>query len=180
MLLLVCEIAAILAHEYPSSLSSDILSTLFKDSSSVNRLQPTVAWGVGFALLTLGSALRKVCYMTLGRMFTFQLAVVKEHKLITSGPYAVVRHPAYTGFFMATTGLLMVQLVPGTYLAESGIFDRRWTKVVAGAWVIWVLLLQLSVVKRIAKEDEVLRKEFGKEWDEWARRTPYRLVPYVY
>ena len=32
---------------------------------------------------------------------------------------------------------------------------------------------------RAEVEDQVLRKEFGKEWEEWARKVPYKFIPYL-
>ena len=37
----------------------------------------------------------------------------REHKLVTSGPYSVIRHSAYTGFALAVVGMLMSQMLPG-------------------------------------------------------------------
>ena len=36
------------------------------------------------------------------------------------------------------------------------------------------------VMTRPQKEDELLRKEFGKKWDQWAEVVRYRLIPGVY
>lgn len=41
-------------------------------------------------------------------------------------------------------------------------------------------LLILKIVSRSRVEDEVWRNEFGNEWKEWAKKVPYRIVPYVY
>lgn len=41
-------------------------------------------------------------------------------------------------------------------------------------------VVECILVWRTGKEDEVLRSEFGKTWEDWARRTRYRLLPYVY
>jgi len=35
-------------------------------------------------------------------------------------------------------------------------------------------------VGRMGREDKELRGAFGQEWDAWARRVPYRLVPGLY
>jgi protein-S-isoprenylcysteine O-methyltransferase Ste14 len=37
-----------------------------------------------------------------------------------------------------------------------------------------------SLLNRMPKEDEVMHKEFGKQWEKWAKDVPYKLVPYVY
>lgn len=47
-----------------------------------------------------------------------------------------------------------------------------------------MLLMWLSlgyvVTLRMEREDIVLSKEFGKEWNMWARRTPYKIIPSIY
>ena len=123
---------------------------------------------------------RKRCYDALGRSFTFQLVVRKGHKLITTGPYAIVRHPAYSGYCFAAAGLVLVQLFPGSYVSESGLLDRVWGMAMVMTWVVYILVCVGTAVSRPAAEDSVLREEFGREWETWARRTPYKLVPYMY
>jgi len=41
-------------------------------------------------------------------MFTFEMSIRKEHILVTSGPYGVVRHPGYTGALLAIGGMLLL------------------------------------------------------------------------
>ncbi|GAW00659.1 ICMT-domain-containing protein [Lentinula edodes] len=51
------------------------------------------------------------CYRTLGQLFVFELRIQKDHRLITEGPYAYVRHPSYTGLILtiiALVGLWMI------------------------------------------------------------------------
>ena len=38
----------------------------------------------------------------------------------------------------------------------------------------------LITLRRTSIEDEVLRKEIGKQWEECAKRTPYKLLPFVF
>ncbi|PIL28762.1 hypothetical protein GSI_08806 [Ganoderma sinense ZZ0214-1] len=175
-----CEVIAILAREYPSPLSQRILSALFTSPSNVDRLATSPIFVLGFLLLVIGGIFRKTCYDTLGKYFTFQLAVLKEHKLITSGLYSYVRHPSYTAFVTAEVGLIMVQLFPGSYIYESGMMETWWTAVLVVLWGGWVVNAGHIAVCRVPKEDAVLRAEFGVQWDEWANRTPYKLVPYIY
>ena len=52
--------------------------------------------------------------------------------------------------------------------------------VLTSVWVAWILLILLTTFRRPNQEDAVLRKQFEKEWDEWAKKTPYKLIPYVY
>jgi len=38
----------------------------------------------------------------------------------------------------------------------------------------------LTSIKRTVVEDGMLKKQFGNEWDEWAERVKYRVVPGVF
>jgi len=70
----------------------------------------TVELSGGFALGTLlafsGGLLRWLCYRALGRHFTFQLTIKKNHTLVKEGPYSVVRHPGYTAFLLTFLGMV--------------------------------------------------------------------------
>ena len=180
-ILLASELAVIGAHEFPSvPFSATVLTTLVKDPSVVPRFTMSPSFAVATVLLVAGAAIRKHCYDTLGRLFTFQLTMQKEHKLVTYGPYSVVRHPAYTGFALAIAGMLMSQMLPGTYPVESGFMNPLPVKVFMWVWTAWYTIMILITLRRTSVEDEVLRKEFGKQWEEWAERTPYKLLPFVF
>ena len=49
----------------------------------------------------------------MGSHFTFELTLQKDHKLVTSGPYRIVRHPSYIGIYAFYLGSDLVYLVPG-------------------------------------------------------------------
>lgn len=177
----VIEAIAVVAREFPSPLSTRILSILLSDPATADRLVIERTFVAGFLLIIFGGIIRKICYDTLGKFFTYQLAVFKDHKLVTTGPYGVVRHPAYTGFLLASTGLLLVMFTPGSYLWESGILGTWWKAALWGLWAfVSVIMVQVSAVKRVPREDMVLRQQFGTEWEAWAQRTRYKLVPYLY
>jgi len=38
------------------------------------------------------------------------MSIRNNHKLVTSGPYAIVRHPGYTGVMLVVIGMLLVHL----------------------------------------------------------------------
>jgi len=85
--------------------------------------------------------------------------VEKEQKVVTTGPYSVIRHPMYLG------SLLL-------YLA---------TPVALGSYVA-VPLFSLFVpvmILRILNEEEVLRRDLSG-YTEYCNKTKYRLVPFIW
>ena len=137
-------------------------------------------WLAGCALMVCGASLRLWCYRTLGRFFTWELTVMKNHALITSGPYAIVRHPAYIGNLLLSVGALMLHFGPGSWYRECIGWDTVWSMMFTGFWGVEILGISFMLLLRMNTEDEVLRREFGQTWDAYAKRTPYKLIPFVY
>jgi len=80
------------------------------------------------------------------------LMKVPQGELITSGPYALVKHPLYTG-----VSLLV--------LPWLGLLLNTWLGVILGA------LLYIGSRRYAPDEEKVLAKEFGKRWDDYARHV---------
>ena len=178
------EIAVIIASVDPSSpLSTWIFSTLVVNNSptTASKIRFTPLFLVGWLLVLSGSLIRLACYRALGKLFTFELSIRKNHKLITSGPYAIVRHPAYTGLFMIMLGYSLWQLGGGSWLREcSGLsLDGTLGRGLLFTSVTTDLFVVLALVSRTYREDAMLREEFS-DWDRWAERVPCKLIPYVY
>ena len=45
---------------------------------------------------------------------------------------------------------------------------------------IFYVLAFIFVLARMSKEDIALRNQFGKKWDDWAKRVPYSIFPGIY
>lgn len=167
------------AHYFPRTVDKGPSNTL--GSGSGRAIGLTASYMVGWLLLAAGACIRATCYHHLGRFFTFELALRDNHQLVTTGPYAIVRHPAYTGSILALVGMALMQLGPGSWLADVA---RLWSTPVGimlgTAWLGILSIIPVGVIARTAAEDQVLHKEFGQQWDAWARTTQYRLVPGVY
>lgn len=170
---------AIIVYQYPSVQANELLSFLFSHPPAARNLALSPIFFSGFVLLVCGAAIRAACYNTLGKYFTFELALLKDHQLVTTGPYAIVRHPSYTGFIIAAFGVLTVSFLPGSYAYESGMLNT-WKVVPITIWVSFVFYFLGVLIRRIPQEDRALREEFGSQWDLWAQKTPYKLVPYLY
>jgi protein-S-isoprenylcysteine O-methyltransferase Ste14 len=95
---------------------------------------------------------------TLGKQWTVRARLIKEHELITSGPYSLVRNPIYLG---------MLGLMVGTGLVLS-----TW-------WSLLAAMVLLLVGNHIRAEEKLLREAFGSQIDDYARRVP-AFLPWVY
>lgn len=130
---------------------------------------------LGFACLAAGGIVRQQCFRALAKQFTYELTLKKDHKLITEGPYSVVRHPSYTALNTVIIGLLIHHLGEGSWwTARHG----GWLGV--GYVATMSVLYIIPFVYRCRVEDEVLREHFGDQWAQWAKKTPYRLIPFVW
>src|SRR5437773_11448726 len=58
----------------------------------------------GLVLFVAGLILRWWAIITLGRFFTVDVAIEKDHELVERGPFRWVRHPSYTGVMVAFGG----------------------------------------------------------------------------
>jgi protein-S-isoprenylcysteine O-methyltransferase Ste14 len=126
-------------------------------------LQP---WPAGFwpfwlgAVVMVAGALFSVWAREyLGRNWSSSVTIKQDHELITTGPYAVVRHPIYTGIL---TGLL------GTAIAFSQMRG-----------FIAVALIFLSYWLKLSMEEKWMRSQFGEAYTSYANKTA-ALVPYLF
>ncbi|KAI0328965.1 ICMT-domain-containing protein [Cubamyces sp. BRFM 1775] len=173
------EITVLVAQHLPnSSIADSVVSFLLQTPDA--SLQLTTLSCAACMLGILGGLLRIWCYRTLGEFFTWEASVQREHKLITDGPYAIVRHPSYTGAAMMNAGNFLLLLSEGSYVAEAGWLRNSWGRAVVFGVIGYMSYITYSLIRRAVKEDAMLEKEFGLRWQQWAKRTPYRIVPHVY
>lgn len=152
-----------------------------EDRGSLRLLWLSVALGVGLAvttqwvpsarlpgsphalrvlalvLLSVGLALRWAAILTLGRLFTVDVAIHADHAVVQSGFYRFVRHPSYTGLLVAFLGL--------------GIFFGSWLSVLA-----LLVPIGAAVVNRVATEERALLAALGPSYASYRARTK-RFVP---
>jgi protein-S-isoprenylcysteine O-methyltransferase Ste14 len=87
----------------------------------------------------------------LGKEWSPHLQMRQEHHMVTSGPYAVIRHPIYTAYLVFMSGIALT--------------TANW---------FFVGLLGVSIVvfaRRIPKEELMLIEVFGAQYAEYIRRT---------
>jgi protein-S-isoprenylcysteine O-methyltransferase Ste14 len=121
------------------------------------HLDPTAGWSV-FAATVLCFAFCWWARLTMGRLWSGMVSRLPDHRVIDTGPFAIVRHPIYSGIILAAFLLA----------AEQGTVEG-----LAGAIC---LLLGLWLKARV--EENFLRQELGPEpYDAYRRRVPM-LVPF--
>ena len=137
----------------------------------------------GFALTCIGGFIRGRSHQALGEFFSWKLAGRDDHELVTTGPYAYVRHPAYLGTTLQCIGNVLTFFDEGSWWKEcalgllgEGVIYRT----IGYAYMGWWGLLISYLWFRVDGEDAGLSMEFGSLWQTWAEKVRYRLVPYVY
>jgi protein-S-isoprenylcysteine O-methyltransferase Ste14 len=115
---------------------------------------------LAIVLFALGLAVRWWAIVTLGRFFTVDVTIERDHELVNAGPFRVVRHPSYTGVLLAFVG---------------------WTLTLGNWAAILVVLVPIFVafVRRMNVEEEALGTALGEKYAAYMRRTK-RLLPGLY
>ena len=109
------------------------------------------------ALLAASLALFSVWFVVaaaraLGRQWSFAARVVEGHRLVTEGPYSLVRHPIYTGML----GMLLATCAATT---------------IPLAVPFAVAVYVIGTLVRVRSEEKLLRETFGPDFDAYARRV---------
>ena len=136
---------------------------------------------IGALLTVVGTSLRIISYRCLGRFFTFELSIRDSHRLVTSGPYSVVRHPSYAAGCIFLLGSLWCQLGPGSIWACLGLWGNMFGFIIGAGQICFAAYASyIAAVLRVGREDRMLREHFGREWETWAQKTPYKVIPLIY
>ncbi|THH31667.1 hypothetical protein EUX98_g2498 [Antrodiella citrinella] len=179
-----CEVYLLLSTVYPSlhvpELHRFLLPTGTKPLAA-DDFYLSSGYVAGSILMYASAYLRVLCFRTLGRHFTFELSLRKEHKLITAGPYSIVRHPSYLAATGALLGMIITQLFcHGTWWIESNMWITWQGQLFGAFWIALATFLAGALLSRVPKEDYMLKTEFKGQWTEWAQKTPYTVIPFIW
>lgn len=94
----------------------------------------------------------------LGRNWSGTVTIKEDHELITTGPYAIVRHPIYTGILLAFVG--------------SAAAIGEWRGIIGVALAFFSFLFKLRI------EERWMRERFGDAYGDYSRGVA-ALVPFV-
>ena len=121
------------------------------------HLGPGIDWVLA-ALAVAGLLFTWWARLYLGRLWSSSVTRKAHHRVIDTGPYAIVRHPIYTGIIAA---IVATAIVKGTF---SGI--------------VGALLITYGYWIKARLEERFLREELGPEaYDTYRRRVPM-LIPF--
>lgn len=108
------------------------------------------------ALAVASVWLVNVAVRRLGKQWAVAARLVEGHKLITDGPFRLVRNPIYLGIY----GMLIA----------TGLAITRWEVLLAA-----MVLFALGTWMRVRSEERLLREAFGAQFDDYARRVSAML-----
>src|SRR5215469_8384413 len=114
----------------------------------------------GVVLFAAGLLLRWWAIISLGRFFTVDVTIEKDHELVERGPFRIVRHPSYTGVLLAFVGL--------------GLSLGNWA-----ALLVILLPIGAAFIRRMDVEEDALSRALGPHYADYMKRTK-RRVPFVY
>ena len=101
-----------------------------------------------------GTTLYLWAFVHLGEQFGVSsllgAGLYRDHRLITSGPFARLRHPMYAGVLLAALGALLI--------------FRTWA-------MVFFAPMSLVVLARAEREEALLTQEFGRAWQAYAARV---------
>ena len=150
-----------------------LVYTLLLVAGGILMALPTLPWGilggrfipesvtlatVGLALVAIGLAFSVWARVHLGANWSARVTIKRDHALIRSGPYALVRHPIYTGLLIAIAG----------------------TAIIVGEWravASWILFAASFYVK-LRREEAWMAETFGAEYSAY-RSEVAAIIPFV-
>lgn len=109
------------------------------------------------ALTVIGVSLAIWARVHLGRNWSPRPAVKERHELVTTGPYAYVRHPIYTGLILMAFAVALTGSI----------------------WGICIFVVaSLVFTLRIDKEEKIMLGLFPNEYPDYRKRTK-ALIPFI-
>ena len=115
---------------------------------------------LGLLLIIAGLIIRWSAVLTLKKYFTVDVAIMDDHKLIRSGLFKYIRHPAYLGVLIAVLGL--------------GVTMVNWLSI-----IIILVPHTIIILLRIKEEEMALESRFGQDYENYRMNTKY-LIPSIY
>lgn len=109
-------------------------------------------------------------------------------KLLISGWWGTARHINYLGDWIMAWSYCLPTGFAGYQMVKSSVLSNRNLEAIPGEAKGWgmiftyfyVLYFAILLVHREMRDEEKCKRKYGKDWDEYCKKVPYRLIPYVY
>ncbi len=111
---------------------------------------------IGSAVLVAGTLFTLWARLTLGTMWSSSPIAREHHSLKTTGPYAITRHPIYTGLLFMLAGTALI----------NGF----------GGWLIYLAVGVIFFEVKIHAEEKLLTETLGDSYRRYRERIP-QLIP---
>lgn len=121
---------------------------------------PSLMFWIGSVFIIAGIILRVYSVLTLGKFFAVSVQVSLEQKIIQTGPYKYIRHPAYSGSILSLLG------IAGAFRSLIGIVGT-------------LTIIAVIYGYRIKIEEKVLESNFKTSYQEYKEHTK-RIIPYIW
>lgn len=115
---------------------------------------------IGLSLIVVGMLFRFLAIRTLGKYFTVDIAISRDHKIKDNGLYTYLRHPSYTGSLVSFLGF--------------GLSLNNWISV-----FVVIIPVTWAFLNRIKAEEKMLMDQFGDQYISYMKRTK-RIIPFIY
>ena len=119
---------------------------------------PSFAHFAGILIFLCGIIYRLWAIRTLGQFYSHRVRKVEKHQIVDSGPYRIIRHPAYTGMIVANAGLTL--------------YFFNWVTL-----AVFLFVLIPSIILRIFIEEKMLYEIEG--YSDFAKKRK-RLFPAIW
>jgi protein-S-isoprenylcysteine O-methyltransferase Ste14 len=115
---------------------------------------------IGTIIMLMGLGFRIWAIITLGKSFRTTVETHQGQKVITKGPYKLLRHPSYTGLLLTGCGY--------------GIALQNWLSLIFA-----VVLPLAALLYRIHIEERAMVESLGTEYQTYQRSTK-KLIPWIW
>jgi protein-S-isoprenylcysteine O-methyltransferase Ste14 len=113
---------------------------------------------IGLLFCVSGMALAILARIYIGRNWGMPMSQREDPELVTTGPYAFVRHPIYTGMLLAVLGTVLVSGIP---------------------WLIPFVIICAYFMYSAKTEEKHMLQQFPKAYPEYRKRVK-ALIPFIW
>jgi protein-S-isoprenylcysteine O-methyltransferase Ste14 len=123
-------------------------------------IMPKLIYWCGIIFIIIGVILRIYSVLILGKAFTVSVQVNSNQKIIQSGPYKYIRHPAYSGSILSLIGISLA------FRSSIGVVGT-------------LIIIACIYGYRIKVEESMLATYFKTSYQEYKKHTK-RIIPFVW